>query len=228
MLMVAMLAHQLHADSPDGEPLRYLVALIRDVPHCIGTLISPTWVLTAAYCLDDTTFVQFGNLSIPFNETNSLRKVLARERPPSSKISKPDLGMILITSVSIVDFGQLSAVDYTAMAGHVGKYTDFSSSQKEYLKEGVVGTCSADDKRSSFTPNLCVAPKCSEKEQLSLPGEPGSPLFYDGKLAGVHVGGSALKSLDDTKLFFLRTYTPISPYLTWIHQELSKKERTYV
>ncbi|KAJ8736750.1 hypothetical protein PYW07_000021 [Mythimna separata] len=197
--------------------------------RCTGILISPNWVLTAAKCLDINAQVQFDEMDLPLSETNSIRRVLQLERPPAGPGTGPDLGFIYVKDIPRKEYGKLSAVDYKAIAGRgsVVLFAGFEPVKKNgterpvglvQVGEGVASSCKTDEEHKTMSmrvPSLCVAPKCWERPQDGA-DDPGSPLFLRGKLVGVHMGG--------VRPGGMRAYTPISPYLAWIQQVVTKPE----
>lgn len=236
--MAAVLTRQLLAydgDEYDEEKkYNFVVALHNNanrVPNyrCTGTLISPNWVLTSANCLVANTQMQFEEMELPINDTNSIRQIIRMERPPISTSSGPDLGLMFVKAVPMKEYGQLSAVDYKSIIGHAATYVGFGPPKEKcsscagpmHIREGAIVSSCNPDKQSVSVPvaRLCIAPKCSELERWGPgAGDPGSPMFHADKLAGVHNGDESPHSM--------RTYTPISPYLTWINLVLSKPEES--
>ncbi|KAJ8738059.1 hypothetical protein PYW08_000654 [Mythimna loreyi] len=241
LLTVAMLTRQLYGrmsrnnDEEEAAKYHFVVALFdkedRLYRHrCTGTLITPNYVLTAGSCLYTDSQVQFDEMDQPINETNYIRRVLQSQRLPSGTHPGPDLGLMFVNAIPMKEYGQLSAVDYKAISGHLVVYAGFEVMKSNcsdcsvgpmVIGEGVVFACNDEEDKDSVlfrpTPSICAAPKCSTREFKSkVAGEPGSPLFHGGKLVGVHLG----KVLPGS----IRLYTPISPYLAWIQRAITKPD----
>nr|XP_021193332.2 serine protease ami [Helicoverpa armigera] len=234
--LVAIEQRRIYKGVDDSEgKYPYVVALIKYYRRGTGTLIAPNWVLTAARCLTSATHIQFGDMTIPFEVTESKRLVLQTEQPPSTNMLGPDLGLICVNTVPMKTYAMVSAVDYKVIEGHAVEFAGYGFTQKEWSKDietnfkkdqvrplqlgsGLATGCKMNG--YLFGPFLCVAPKCSNAEQLTLPGDPGGPLFYDGKVAAVHIGSQTMSSV--------RHYTPLSPYLSWIQKVITTPHKFHV
>lgn len=210
------------------EKYPYIVALKTQYPglHNIatGTLLTPQWVLSAAHCLKKViTHVQYGDMSIPLNRTDSKSEVLQMiQHPRYNGLMSNDIGLLSVTPISMVKYAKLSGLEYQTLSGLSGEYAGFGMiyfpSRKTYRKKQyiqldehqplVVGKAILRTCREPFSSNLiCLSSKCTEKE-IKLPGNSGGPLIVDNRIVGI-----ALAAEDK---LHIQAFTPTSSYLTWM------------
>lgn len=224
-----------------GEPDKdqkypYVVTFIRDHQRaCSGTLIAPNWVLTAGQCTfyEDEHKVQYGNLSVTPSEAKQVSKVMKAVKHPSLRsgdvnpsFTHSNLQLVLVDTIPLKRYGNVSAVDYKAITGTAVEFASLEVTYRDFepdpakletdnvlrplmLGQGIVTMCDSEGQiGSQNSPLMCVAPTCENRFQTAWAGDSGGPLFYGGKIIGVLQGAGNLPVI---------RYTAISPFVDWIY-----------
>lgn len=214
----------------------YVVCLMfrfTNIRLCSGTLVTSNWVLTAGHCLQkDLKFIQYGNMSLTLNHTDTKREVLKMLPHPRHILYEAtnDVGLLQVDPIPMDEYGSLSAVDYATLMGLHVEYAGYGStfipkrniqnkrirylqdlSRPLRLGEGVITSCEPVAKKF-----ICVSPKCIRR-QSTLGGDSGGPLFFERKIVGIVCGGPLETYTANSDRYF----TPISSRLTWIMKVVS-------
>lgn len=200
-------------------------------------MITDTWVITAAHCIipfiQEPYAIHYGNVTVPREESGDFKKIrkwiqhpyfehaemYGREQNAARSLTKNDIGLLQVEKVPLKAFVKISALDHMSLIGHSAKYAGFGMidlkvsenaiSQPLKIADTLIVKCTAENDPQGF-PNICLSPKC-EKSQMAFRGDSGGPLVAGGKLVGVC-----------SRIALQVIYTPVSPYLTWIHDTLTK------
>ncbi|CAH4039037.1 unnamed protein product [Pieris brassicae] len=209
---------------------------------CSCSVVSPTWSLTAAHCIDITLkskgYVAFGDF-IPGQKFN-VSKVLKMYPHPSyrgdvSECGNYDIGLLRTKTIKIRQYGLLSAVDHTTMIGHEVIVAGFGSTNasdiyttivtaNKTLKvfKGMINSCLKVDYH--LCPRICVTPTC-DRVSLICGGDSGGPVIHASGIVGVHACHNI--QCDDVHKHSLAqgssVHQAVSPEIDWLSATINGK-----
>ncbi|MDQ7085611.1 MAG: serine protease [Sulfurovum sp.] len=215
-----------------NEEWQTIVALKwQDSPYCAGTLIAPTWVLTAAHCLVDSSNNVYEVASGDTIEVGSYNiNTMIVYRPKrfivhgsyNPSLSDHDIGLIelttAVTQVSPIAYDtshSLASDTQTKVAGW-GNMSTIGTVVPTQLMEALVPIVSTSLCNSSISYNgaitdnmLCAGYMQSTRD--SCQGDSGGPLIVDNTLVGIVSWGKGCAQDN-----FPGVYAKVQNYESWI------------
>lgn len=218
--------------SSSNDEWQSIVALKwNDSPYCGGTLIAPTWVLTAAHCLvdnagnvysvEDGDSVGLASYSIP-NLINYTPKRFIVHPSYNPSITDNDIGLVElekeVTEVLPTAYDtshSLIANTQTKVAGW-GNMSTVGSSFPDNLMEALIPIVDTNICNSSISYNGAITSNmfCAgymESIRDSCQGDSGGPVIIDETIVGIVSWGQGC-----TQRNFPGVYTKVQNYETWI------------
>lgn len=177
---------------------------------CTGSILSPSWTLSAAHCIDNTaieTGILF-NVSYSPSLTAKISKVLETIAHPRYNLGDLDEGYASIYNgydfcllrterIIIAQYGILSAVDYRTLIGqevfvtghgntNVSSEVGTTLALKKPLQiyKGVVSHCKKNDE-IDIEMAICISSLCGSLSVI-CGGDSGGPAIHASGVLGVH------------------------------------------
>ncbi|CAH0402236.1 unnamed protein product [Chilo suppressalis] len=216
--------------------------------RCSGTVLTSTWVLSAAHCFDKDEdqirkFViryRYGEVSGAPGNNDTFAQVIKIKQHPSylirqqlESVSRNDICLVKTTPIHINQYRLLSAVEYTSLFGQevmvagygimkMGNDIEDTLTLKKPLQvlKLLATKCPKDGDL------ICAVTRCGE---MSYPceGDSGGPLLHASRVAAVLSSAEASYCTEkiENHYFLYAAYTPVSPYINWIYNEIKNETR---
>ncbi|XP_026741949.1 brachyurin-like [Trichoplusia ni] len=197
---------------------------IKAIRFCTGSILSQTWILSAAHCVADETLrtfrvwhTNFTTSPIGTKYLKSIRKIVIHPAHiDNDYVTQNDISLILVDKLDVDSLGRLSAVDHLTMMGlpvtYVGGGVTDDPEDDDIrplqVGEGGIVPCS---KRHGFSKYvICVTQRCDNRRQRPWLGDSGGPLLYAGRIIGVTSFGAV------DPVGGVDAFAAVSPHLDWI------------
>ncbi|CAG4981572.1 unnamed protein product [Colias eurytheme] len=207
--------------------------------HCTGSLIAPSWTLTAGHCVEFAPSRQ-NKLVITYTmdgkktRYNVLYMIAHPNMILNLKNAANDIGLMKNEEVKHVTYAKLSAVDYTTLVGlealsvgygrmNTDNGLEAASSGNNTLQVMEVMFIRCFDLNLN-KPAMCTTTKCGVNSFICS-GDSGGPIIHKSGVVAVHSMGHDCRKTNilPRKLGVFEIAgisAPVSPYFSWILEQM--------